>query len=124
MIIQTCRAGIINELIELYNLKNLYYLNKIDNLEKHKEIDYNAINSKIAELRLKRIIHKGKGYVNLSILLSKLNVTNSKELISDIKNLLNNLQNTKQITKLVYNNLIKAITHVQSTTTELSPFRT
>ena len=124
MIIQTCRAGIINELIELYNLKNLYYLNKIDNLEKHKEIDYNAINSKITELRLKRIIHKGKGYVNLSILLSKLNVTNSKELISDIKNLLNNLQNTKQITKLVYNNLIKAITHVQSTTTELSPFRT
>ena len=124
MIIQTCRAGIINELIELYNLKNLYYLNKIDNLEKHKEIDYNAINSKITELRLKRIIHKGKGYVNLSILLSKLNVTNSKELISDIKNLLNNLQNTKQITKLVYNNLIEAITHVQSTTTELSPFRT
>ena len=55
-------------------------------------------------------MHKGKGYVNLPIHLSKLNVTNSKELSSNIKNLLNNLQDTKQITKQVYNNLIKAIT--------------
>ena len=117
------KKEIINEFIKLYNLKNLYYLNKIDNnLEKHKEIDYTAINSKINKLRLKLIMHKGKGYVNLPILLSKLNVTNSKELISDIKNLLNNLQDTKQITKQVYNNLIKAITHLQSTTAELSPF--
>ena len=57
-------------------------------------------------------MHEGKGYVNLPILLSKLNVTNSKELISDIKNLLNNLQDSKQITKQVYNNLTKAITRV------------
>ena len=113
------------EITELYNLKNLYYLNKIDNnLEKNKEINYKAINSKITDLRLKLIMHKGKGYVNLPILLSKLNVTNSKELISDIKNLLNNLQDTKQITKQVHNNLIKAITQVQSTTAKLSPFRT
>ena len=114
-----------SEITELYNLKNLYYLNKIDNnLEKNKEINYKAINSKITDLRLKLIMHKGKGYVNLPILLSKLNVTNSKELISDIKNLLNNLQDTKQITKQVHNNLIKAITQVQSTTAKLSPFRT
>ena len=116
MIIQTCRAKkkeIINELIELYNLMPLYYLNKIDNnLEKHKEIDYNVINSKINDLRLKLIMHQGKGYVNLPIFLSKLNGPNSKELISGIKNLLNNLQDTKQITKQVYNNLIKAITQV------------
>ena len=113
------------EITELYNLKNLYYLNKIDNnLEKNKEINYKAINSKITDLRLKLIMHKGKGYVNLPILLSKLNVTNSKELISDIKNLLNNLQDTKQITEQVYNNLIKAITQVQSTTAKLSSFRT
>ena len=113
------------EITELYNLKNLYYLNKIDNnLEKNKEINYKAINSKISDLRLKLIMHKGKGYVNLPILLSKLNVTNSKELISDIKNLLNNLQDTKQITEQVYNNLIKAITQVQSTTAKLSSFRT
>ena len=113
------------EITELYNLKNLYYLNKIDNnLEKNKEINYKAINSKITDLRLKLIMHKGKGYVNLPILLSKLNVTNSKELISDIKNLLNNLQDIKQITEQVYNNLIKAITQVQSTTAKLSSFRT
>ena len=119
------KREIINELTELYNLKNLYYLNKIDNnLEKNKEINYKAINSKKTDLRLELIMHKGKGYVNLPILLSKLNVTNSKELISDIKKLLNNLQDTKQITKQVYNNLIKAITQVQITTAKLSPFRT
>ena len=107
------KKEIINELIELYNIMHLYYLNIIDNnLEKNKEIDYKAINSKIRDLSLKLIIHKGKGYVNLPILLSKLNVTNSKELISDMKNLLNNLQDTKQITKQVNNNLIKAITQV------------
>ena len=77
------KKEIINELIELYNIMHLYYLNKIDNnLEKNKEIDYNAINSKIKDLRLKLIMHEGKGYVNLPILLSKLNVTNSKELIA------------------------------------------
>ena len=32
--------------------------------------------------------------------------------MSDIKNLLHNLQDAKQITKQVYNNLIKAITYV------------
>ena len=107
------KKEIIHELIELYNLMHLYYLNKIDNnLEKNKEIDYNVINSKINDLRLKLIMHEGKGYVNLPILLSKLNVTNSKELISDIKILLNNFQDNKQITKQVYNNLIKAITQV------------
>ena len=107
------KKEIINELIELYNVMNLYYLNKIDNnLENNKQIDYKAINSKIRDLRLKLIMHEGKGYVNLPILFSKLNDTNSKELISDIKNLLNNLQDTKQITKQVYNNLIQAITQV------------
>ena len=107
------KKEIINESIELYNIMHLYYLYKIDNnLERNREIDYKAINSKIKDLRLKLIMHEGKGYVNLPILLSKLNVTNSKELISDIQNLLNNLQDNKQITKQVHNNLIKAITQV------------
>ena len=35
----------------------------------------------------------------------------SKELISDIKQLINNLYDNKQITKQVYNNLIEAITY-------------
>ena len=59
---------------------------------------------------------KGKGYVNLPFALSKIYTNNSsKELINDIKQLINDLYNTKQITKQVYNNLTKAITHVQDT---------
>ena len=55
---------------------------------------------------------KGKGHVNLPISLSKIYTNNSsKELINDIKQLINDLYDTKQITKQVYNNLIKAITH-------------
>ena len=46
---------------------------------------------------------KGKGYVNLPIALSKIYTNNSsKELINNIKQLLNNLYDTKQITKQVY----------------------
>ena len=54
---------------------------------------------------------KGKGYVNLPILLSKLNVNSSKELITNIEQLINNLCNNKQITNQVYNILNKAITY-------------
>ena len=55
---------------------------------------------------------KGKGYVNLPIALSKIYTNNSsKELIKNIKQLINDLYDTKQITKQVYNNLIKAITY-------------
>ena len=55
---------------------------------------------------------KGSGYVNLPILLSKAYTNNSsKTLISNIKQLINNLYNNKQITKQVYNTLIKAITY-------------
>ena len=55
---------------------------------------------------------KGSGYVNLLIILSKAYTNNSsKELISDIKQLINNLHENKQITKQVYNNLIKSITY-------------
>ena len=63
---------------------------------------------------------KGKGYVDLPILLSKLNINteqpsalarSSKESISNIEQLINDLYDNKQITKQVYNNLIKAITY-------------
>ena len=59
---------------------------------------------------------KGKGYVDLPILLSKLNINSSKELISNVKQLVKILYDNKQITKQVYNILNKAITYVQSTT--------
>ena len=55
--------------------------------------------------------YQGKGYVNLPILLSKLNINSSKELISNIKQLINDLYDNEKITKQVYNNLIKAITY-------------
>ena len=59
---------------------------------------------------------KGKGYVDLPIALSKIYTNNSsKELINNIEQLINGLYDNKQITKQVYNNLIKAITYVQST---------
>ena len=54
---------------------------------------------------------KGKGYVDLPILLSKLNINSSKELISNIEQLIHNLYNNKQITKQVYNILNKVITY-------------
>ena len=54
---------------------------------------------------------KGKGYVDLPILLSKLNINSSKELISNVKQLVKNLYDNKQITKQVYNILNKAITY-------------
>ena len=55
---------------------------------------------------------KVKAYVNLPILLSKAYTNNSsKKLISDIKQLINNLYDNKQITKQVYNNLIETITY-------------
>ena len=60
---------------------------------------------------------KGKGYVDLPILLSKIYTNNntvepsSKELISNVKQLINDLYDNKQITKQVYKNLIKATTY-------------
>ena len=54
---------------------------------------------------------KGKGNVNLPIILSKMYNNNSKELKTNIKNLLNHLYDNKQITKQVYNILNKAITY-------------
>ena len=64
--------------------------------------------------------HKGKGYVDLPILFSKLSINtaepialarSSKELINNIKQLINDLYDNEQITKKVYNILNKAITY-------------
>ena len=55
---------------------------------------------------------KGKGHINLPIALSKIYTNNSsKELINNIKQLINDLYDNEQITKQVYNNLIKATTY-------------
>ena len=55
---------------------------------------------------------KGLNISALPILLSKIYTNNSsKKLISNIKQLINNLYNNKQITKQIHKNLIKAITY-------------
>ena len=60
---------------------------------------------------------KGKGHINLPIALSKVYTNDSsKELINNIKQLINDFYDTKKITKQVYNMLNKTIIHVQNTT--------
>ena len=83
------------------------------NYHKDDDNDYKKTSSKIkAEEARSFEDQKGKGYVNLSIFLSKAYTNNSlKELINNVKQLINNLYNNKQITKHVYNNLIEAITY-------------
>ena len=60
---------------------------------------------------IKKSSAKGLSISSLPILLSDLNINGSKELMNNIKQLINNLYNNKQITKQVYNNLIKTITY-------------
>ena len=101
--------------------KNLYDTNGFNINVNH------VINKKIKKkLKLRKIKtseaksfedQKGKGYVDLPILLSKIYTNNntvelsSKELVSNVKQLINDLYDNKQITKQAYNNLIKAITY-------------
>ena len=93
---------IINKLIELYSLIQIYYLNKTDNyLKANENIDNILIESEIRELekRLRDLPKKGSGmftsqkeFANLLIFLAKLLTNNSsKEPINDIKQLINNL---------------------------------
>ena len=57
---------------------------------------------------------KGEDHANSPIALSKIYTNNnSKESINNIKELINDLYDTKQITKQVYNNLIKALHNVK-----------
>ena len=112
--------------INTFNKTRVYNdrIKKIENKLINTKKDSNNINKyKIFIKKLKNIIFrldksdikessgKGLNISSLPILLSELNIKNSKELKTNIKNLLNNLYDNKQITKLVYNNLIKAITY-------------
>ena len=103
------KSEIINKLIELYSLIQIYYLNKIDNnLEANENIDRISIRSEIIELekRLRELPKKGrsvftsqKEFAKLLISLAQLLTNNnSKELINDIKQLISNLYDNKQIT--------------------------
>ena len=116
------KIEIINKVIELYSLIQIYYLNKIDNnLKANANIDNISIESEIRELEktLRDLPKKGSGvftsqkeFAKLLTFLAQLLTNNSsKELINDIKQLINNLYNNKQITKQVYNVLNKVITY-------------
>ena len=110
------KSEIINKLIELYSLIQIYYLNKIDNnLKANENIDNISIGSDIRKLekRLRDLPKKGRGvftsqkeFAKLLTFLAQLLTNNSsKEPINDIKQLINNLYDNKQITKQVYNML-------------------
>ena len=116
------KSKIINKLIELNSLIQIYNLNKIDNkLKANKKIDNISIESEIRELekRLRDLPKKGSGvftsqkeFAKLLTFLAQLLTNNSsKELINDIKQLITNLYDNKQITKQVYNVLNKIITY-------------
>ena len=116
------KSEIINKLIELCTLIQIYYLNKIDNnLKSNENINNISIGKDIIKLekRLRELSKKGRGvftsqkeFVKLLTFLAQLLTNNSsKKLISDIEQLINNLYENKQITKQVYNMLNKSITY-------------
>ena len=115
---------LINELNTLNNTHEQEIKNLKDQLNLKEKSDQELKNRKRADQEpksrkradqepksRKKDDHPGKGHVNLPILLSKLNINSSRELISNIKQLINDLYDNEKITKQVYNNLIKAITY-------------
>ena len=114
-------SEIINRLIELYNLNQIYYLN--NNSEKTKLINITLLNSDINELEKRLRDQEGsdmftsqKIFAKLLTSLAQLHAgNNSKKLKNDINELLKALYNSKQISKLVYENLIAAIDLIKMT---------
>ena len=119
------KSEIIIKLIQLYSLKRIYNLNKIDNnLKANEDINSVLIENDIMKLekRLRGLGIKGrsvftlqKEFAKLLTFLAQLLTNNtarsSKKLISDIEQLINNLYENKKITKQVYNMLNKSITY-------------
>ena len=114
------KSEIINRLKELYRLIELYHLNEIDdNLEINEKIDNILIRREINQLekRLTDLPKKGSGvftlqkeFAKLLTFLAQLHAGNySKKFKNDINRLLKTLYNSKQISELVYENLIAAI---------------
>ena len=113
------KSKILHRLKELYGLEKLCYSNKInDNLEMDKKIDDILIGSEVNELEkeLRDMRKKGSGIfasrsvTKLPLYLAELYTKNNSEKVkNDIKQFLKELYNSKQITKFVYNNLIKTI---------------
>ena len=99
---------------DLNDLKENENINKLNNyIKKLKNSIYGKDKSKIRTEKARSFKdQKRKGCIDLPILLSKIYTNNSsKELINNIKQLINNLYDNKQITKQVYNILNKSITY-------------
>ena len=114
------KCEIINRLIELYSLIQIYYLNKIDNnLKANEKVDDVSISREINELektlrdqpkKESCVFTSEKEFAKLLTFLVQLHAgNNSKKLGNDINQLLKTLYNSKQISELVYENLITAI---------------
>ena len=89
--------GVENDLTRSKKIKNVNQLK--DYLTKVKDLTGIKDRIKVDEARSFKD-QKGKGYVDLHILLSKMYTNNnSKELKTNIKNLLNHLYDNKQMTK-------------------------
>ena len=106
------KSEIINKLIELYSLRQIYYLNRIDNnLKANENIDNLSISREISELdkRLIDLPKKGSGvfasqkeFAKLLTFLAQLHAgNNSKKLKNNINQLLKALYNSKKISELV-----------------------
>ena len=114
------KINIINQLKELYTSRENYFTNKFnDEPEKSKDINIKLIDDNINILQNKLSDQEGSGvftyqndFVKLLTLLTQLFTKNiSKKIKDEINQILKKLYNLKQITKQVYNNLIKAITY-------------
>ena len=114
------KSEIINRLIEFYSLRRLYYLNNANNnLKANEKIDDDLISREINELEKRlRDQHKKdsgmftsqKSFAKLLTFLAQLRAgNNSKKLKHEINRLLKALYQSKQKSKLVYENLIAAI---------------
>ena len=112
------KIDIINQLKSLYTIRKDYFKIKIYNPES-KTLDLKSLDDQIRKLEDEFRDQKGSGtftsqnkFVKLLTLLTQLlTKNNSKNFKDDVNQILKELYDTKQITKQVHNNLIKAITY-------------
>ena len=111
---------IVNQLRELYGLREIYFTNKFNNSpENNKNINIKSMDDDIHKLLDKLRGQEGRGvftYQNefvklLTLLTQLLTKNNSKKTKDEINQIVKKLFNLKQITKEVYNILNKAITY-------------
>ena len=103
------KSNSIKEYITYINKLDSILFTPISSLEEEEENTRSRIRTNQAKSFKDQ---KGSGYVNLPLLLCKIYTNNSsKELITNTEQLIRNLYENKQVTKQVYNILIKAITY-------------